>query len=164
MEQAKRIILCCMAVIVLIFGCSAIAGGTIKIKQAYTPSPPSTKTTNLKATANYGCCGIGTHIQVINRSDYLVYVRVPASGNPYDFPLYPAYQGNNIDYIDSDAYYNSLRIIVLASDDYTILYDGYVPNCQNLYVDNPNYMNNMLGANKVDSKSEIAKLLKISIH
>lgn len=158
MEKTKRLFQCLMAVTIMLLGCKVLAANTTPIKQSYIASPISAQQKSKTNSFNSAACGYGTHIKVINRSDYDVYVRVFASGGP-DFHLYPYYQGDNIDYIDSDDYYPSLRIMVLADDDYTVLYDGYVKNCHNLYVDNP-YGDHGLTAKK--SKASAAKKLRIT--
>lgn len=156
MEKSKRILQGIIAIAIIFFGCSAIAGGSAVIKQGYTAAP-ILKTNNLKTQSKYTSCGYGTHIRVINRSDYDAYVRIPDAGGP-DFHLNPQYEGDNIDYIDSEDYYPSLRIIILADDDYTVLYDGYVQNCHDLYIDNAYSAKNALTTGKKAS----AKLLRVS--
>lgn len=150
MKNVKHFFFFTITITTLFFGCLAHAAGKANILQAHTPKQKQTLMNNkqLKGMAGDSYCGYGTHIAVINHSDYLVYVRVPQSDDPYDFPVYPEDQDDNVDYIDSDDYYPGLHIIVLASDDYTVLFNGYVPNCQNLYIDNPYYATENLKASK----------------
>lgn len=138
MKNPKYLLQCLIAMMSLLFACSALANGKINIHQDYVATSLPTNKLGAVSHDSYGPCGYGTHIKVINRSDYVVFVRIPASGDP-DFILYPAYEGDNRDYIDSRDYYPWLRIIILASNDQTVLFDGRVQNCQTLYVDNPYY-------------------------
>ena len=128
MKKLKRLSLCFIAIFTMLVGCSAIASGKINIQQHYSPivMPKHSSTTANKQLSR---CGYGTHIKVINFSNNRVFVRIPVSNKP-DFLLYPVYEGDNKDYIDSSDYHYSLHIIILAYDDYTVLYDGYVRNCQ----------------------------------
>ncbi|MCB1827505.1 MAG: hypothetical protein KDH94_03685 [Coxiellaceae bacterium] len=152
MKKVKLIIRSTVTAAALLLGCTALANGKAAIKESYSAPKQSIQT-----HFTYDDCGYGTHIKVINRSDYDVYVRVPAAGGP-DFHLNPEYAGDNIDYIDSDDYYASLRVIVLADDDYTVLFDGQVQNCHNVYVDNPSYF----VASNANLKKVLGKQLPVS--
>ena len=159
MKQLKRLSLCFIAIFTMLIGCSAIASEKINIQQHYSPTAMPTHSLTT-ANKQLSSCGYGTHIRVINRSDYEVFVRIPGSGEP-DFLLYPVYEGDNKDYIDSSDYHYSLHIIILAYDDYAVLYDGYVRNCQALYVDNA-YSANTFMSRKTDKKA-LAKSLRVRV-
>lgn len=109
---------------------SAMANTKAPITQRYTPQYNAV---NTSTQAAYQRCGYGTHIKIVNLSHQTVFVRVPAAGGP-DLALYPVGSNQNVDYIESDDTYARLRVMILADDDQTVLFNRRVKNCTTKYV------------------------------
>jgi len=161
MKPTKHLLQCCIAIAVLLFGCSAMAGGRANIQQSHSAAPIIKN--SFAANTKLSSCGYGTHIQVINLSDFILYVGVDEDGD-YLLPIYPEGSGRNIDYIDSDAYYSDLHISIYAENDLnTWILTRDVPNCETLVLYDAYSSMKTLKTGKANAKKPLVKLIRTSL-